>query len=228
MQAYRRPAYIFLDVYETLLNMDEMERKVNDMFDSKRGYIIWFNLFMEYCFVDTCIEQFNDFASIAKATMEMTGRLLAEEVSEQDINEVLELLKQLPLHVDVEEGLSKLNDLGFHIAGLTNSPEKMIRERMERTGLISYFRQVLSAEHIKKYKPDLKVYKWAASQVNAEAGEILMVTAHSWDLAGAANAGMQTAYIKRSEKMHYPLAPAPRFTCKNLLELADQLSDLKF
>jgi 2-haloacid dehalogenase len=228
MQNSSKPAFIFLDVYETLLDMSEVERKVNAVLDSKRGYIIWFNLFMEYCFVDTCIDQFNDFPSIARATMQMAGKLLSVQVDDDDINNVLDLLKHLPVHADVQDGLSMLNDQGFYIAALTNSPEKTVRERMERTGLISYFKKLLSAEHIKKYKPDQKVYQWAAAEINARPAEIIMISAHSWDLAGAANAGMQTAYLKRTEKMHYPLAPAPDFTGKNLTELADRLRVIKF
>lgn len=228
MQDSPKPAYIFLDVYETLLDMSEVEKKVNALLDSKRGYIIWFNLFMEYCFVDTCIDQFNDFSSIAKATMQMAGRLLSKQIADHDIDNVLDLLKHLPVHSDVQDGLSKLNDQGFYIAALTNSPEKTVSERMERTGLISYFKKVLSAEHIRKYKPDLKVYQWAAAQVDARPAEIVMISAHGWDLAGATNAGMRTGYLKRTEKMQYPLAPSPNFTGKNLPELAEKLGAIKF
>lgn len=222
------PRNIVFDVYETLLDMNEVEKKVNNLLDSKRGYLAWFNLFMEYCFVDTCIDQFNDFSSIARATMQMAGKMFSRDINQEDINGILEMLKHLPMHDGVEESLSKLTDEGFYIAALTNSKEKIVTERMERTGLISYFKKVLSAEHVKKYKPDLRVYQWAAREINADPREILLVSAHGWDIAGAANAGMQTAYIKRSERMHYPLAPAPHYTAKSLLELTDKIIPLKF
>ena len=207
--------------------MNEVEKKVNNLLDSKRGYLAWFNLFMQYCFVDTCIDQFNDFSSIARATMQMAGKMFARDIDEEDINGILETLKHLPMHEGVEESLSKLTDEGFYIAALTNSKAQIVTERMERTGLISYFKKVLSAEHIKKYKPDLRVYQWAAREINADPREILLVSAHGWDIAGAANAGMQTAYVKRSERMHYPLAPSPHYTAKNLLELTDKIIPLK-
>lgn len=219
-----KPGYIFFDVYETLLDMSEVEKRVNMLLNSKMAYTIWFNLFMEYCFVDTCISQFNTFPAIAKATMQMAANLLSREISNEDIESILELLKHLPLHDDVQQALSMLNDKGYHIAALTNSPKNTVVERMERTGLVSYFKKVMSAEHVEKYKPDLRVYLWAAGQVNARPNEIIMVSVHGWDIAGAANAGMQTAHINRSEIMNYPLAPKPHYTCKNLLELADRLT----
>lgn len=217
---------ILLDVYETLFDMDVVERRVNTLLGSKRGYIIWFELLMQYCFVDNCTVQFNDFTAIAKATMQMAAARLNESVSEYDVNETLELLKQVPLQNGVSQGLSLLNDLGFRVAALTNSPERFVRERMERTGLVSYFEKLLSAEHVKKYKPCIEVYEWAATQMGVAINEVLLVSAHGWDIAGAANAGMQTAYVDHGRQMLYSLAPKPAFTCVDLDDLAHQLQAL--
>jgi 2-haloacid dehalogenase len=180
-------------------------------------------MFMQYCFVDNCTAQFNDFNSIANATMHMAGRSIGNAVDENEVQNILALLKHLPLHEGVEEGLSALSDHGFRIAALTNSPEVTLRERMELTGLISYFEMVLSAEHVKKYKPCIEVYEWAVKQLGLEANNILLVSAHGWDIAGASNAGMQTAYLEQSSQMLYPLAPTPTYTIRNLTDLASQM-----
>jgi len=218
-----KPKIIVLDVYETLLDMGDLERKVNSLLDSKRSYIIWFEIFMQYCFVDNCTIQFNDFISIAKATMQMTASHLDRTIAEHEIDSVLETLKHLPVHNGVQEGLSALNDEGYRIAALTNSPEQVVRERMERTGLISYFECVLSAEHVKKYKPSMEVYRWAAKKMDAKEKDMLFVSAHGWDIAGAANAGMTTAFMKLGNEILYPLAPKPDLVCSSLLDLANQL-----
>lgn len=218
-----RPKLILTDVYETLLDMSEVQRRTNLLFDSKRGYTIWFELFMEYCFVDNCIKQFNDFDSIAKATMQMTAKTLGRSVADEDIVAVLELLKHLAVNDCVQQGLSMLQDQSFRIAALTNAPEKTVRERMERTGLISYFETVLSAEHVKKYKPDIEVYQWALKKLQVEPEEVIMVTSHGWDIAGAANAGMRTAYLSKTTQVLYPLTPQPDIRCKDLEELARKM-----
>jgi len=224
---FSKPQVIVLDVYETLLDMSDTERRVNSMLDSKRGYILWFELFMQYCFVDNCTVQFNDFNLIAKATMQMAAHKLNRIVSEYEIDNVLETLKQLPVHEGVQQGLSALVDEGYRIIALTNSPEDVVRERMERTGLISYFECVLSAEHVKKYKPSIEVYRWASKKAEAKEKEMLYVSAHGWDIAGAANAGMETAFMKLDDAMLYPLAPKPTLVCSNLLDLANQLKDMQ-
>lgn len=220
------PKLILLDVYETILDMGEIEKRVNAMMKSKRGYIIWFELFMQYSFVDNCTVQFHDFQSIADATLKMASQVLKTEVSSEDVQSVLELMKHLPLKENVQAGLSSLHDQNFRMAALTNSPEQIVRDRMERTGLISYFENVFSAEHVRKYKPAIEVYRWAAESVGLAPDEILVVSTHGWDIAGAENAGMQTAYMVQSNQMLYPLAPDPDFICKDLLSLSEKLHTL--
>lgn len=150
---------ILFDVYETLLDMSEVRRRVNDLMDSRSGYTLWFELCMQYCFVDNCTIQFNPFDSIARATMYMAGEYFHRKINEHDITDVLEVMKHLPLHEGVQGGLSALHDKGYRIAALTNSPGNIVLERMNRTGLISYFEKVLSAEHVQKYKPCIEVYE---------------------------------------------------------------------
>jgi 2-haloacid dehalogenase len=218
---------VLLDVYETMLDMSEVEKRVNTLLDRRSGYLIWMELFMQYCFVDNCTVQFNDFSSIANATMQMAAKMLRRSVSDEDIADIIESLKHLPLNEGVQEGLSGFHELGYRIAALTNSAEKIVCERMERTGLVSYFEMVLSAEHIKKYKPCTEVYEWASKKLHSKPGSILMVSAHGWDIAGAANAGMQTAYIRQTKQPLYPLAPRPTYEATHLADLSTQLGVVK-
>lgn len=50
-----------------------------------------------------------------------------------------------------------------------------------------------------------------------------MVSAHGWDIAGASNAGMKTAYIKLPKSSLYPLTPKPGYICLNLEDLNEKL-----
>ena len=218
-----KPRVILLDVYETLLDMTDVEKRVNNLLDNKRGYRMWFELFMQYCFVDNCTVQFNSFASIAKATLQMAAKTFGEKVNDEAIGGLLELLNHLPVKEHVQEGLSLLHDNGYRIAALTNSPQQIVTNRMERTGLVSYFEVVLSAEHVQKYKPSIEVYEWAAAKLGVALNEILLVSAHGWDIAGGANAGMQTAYLKQPDEMLYPLAPPPNIIASDLEDLAGKL-----
>jgi 2-haloacid dehalogenase len=218
------PDVIVFDVYETLIDMSRVERSINQLTDSKRGYTLWLELFMQYCFVYNSLEVFQDFLSIAGATIRITGNKLGRNVSEQEADDVLELLKHLPVHEEVQSCLSLLRDHGFRIMALTNAPEKVICERMERTGLVSYFEKVLSAESIEKFKPEKQVYHWAAQKAGVEPDRMLMVTAHDWDIAGAAGAGMKTALINRIGQLRYPFLRKPDIISGTLSALVSELT----
>ncbi|MBV8315779.1 MAG: HAD hydrolase-like protein, partial [Planctomycetaceae bacterium] len=77
------------------------------------------------------------------------------------------------------------------------------------------------------YKPHAHVYRWAARRVGVDVSECLLVAAHGWDVAGAAWAGMRTAFVARPGQQTFPLAPAPDLSIPTLKELSDQLAKLK-
>jgi len=181
---------------------------------------------MQYCFVDNCLDQFHDFNAIATATLQMAGKMFDKNIQQDEAEQVLDLLKQAPLHEGMQEGFSDLLHQDYRLATLTNSSEKIIRDRMERTGFISYFEMVLSAERVRKYKPCIEVYEWAAQQLRVNMNEILLITSHDWDVAGATNAGMHTAYMKRQNEILNPLTPDPDLICEDLVDLVNQLSHL--
>ena len=49
--------------------------------------------------------------------------------------------------------------------------------------------------------------------------DALMVAAHAWDLAGAKNVGLQTAFIARPGTALYPNVAKPDYVAKVLPEL---------
>lgn len=211
-----------LDVYQTLLDLSDLEKRVNELLNSRRGYALWFEMFMEYLFVENSLGQFNDFTEIGKATMQMAGKKLGVAVKVEQAEDVIELLKHIPLRASVPDGLSRLTAIGIPLAALTNAPWKIVSDRMERTGLVSYFEKVLTADQFRKYKPSAAIYQWAANQMQLTTSEIMMVSVHGWDIAGANHAGMQTAFIEEEGTL-YPLAPYPTIMCSSLTDLAEEL-----
>lgn len=219
----RKPTLLLLDVYGTLINMAGTEKRVNRLFDNKRAYLVWMELLMEYCFVDNCTVQFSPFDEIASATLKMAAKMFEVKIESHEINTIVDSLKHLPIHEGVPDCLSKLHDAGYRIAALTNASGTIVTARMEMTGLISYFEKVLSAETVQKYKPSLSVYDWASKELDVSPKDVLLITSHSWDVCGAENAGMRTAYIQSSSRLLYPLAPEPLFQIRNLTDLVNQL-----
>ena len=56
---------------------------------------------------------------------------------------------------------------------------------------------LLSAELAGVYKPAAEVYRTAARLLGIEPAELMLVAAHPWDLHGAREAGLRTAFVDR-------------------------------
>jgi 2-haloacid dehalogenase len=134
---------------------------------------------------------------------------------------------RLPAWPDSVEGLTRLRDR-YVTAALSNGGFALLTNLVKAAHLP--FDCVLSAELARSYKPDPSVYRTAARLLDVEPGEVLMVAAHGWDLAGAREAGLRTAFVERPAEKG-PDHPADRagdvaadVSAGSFTELADLLS----
>ncbi|MEN9627669.1 MAG: hypothetical protein RJA10_896, partial [Pseudomonadota bacterium] len=87
---------------------------------------------------------------------------------------------------------------------------------------------ILGAELARDYKPKPVVYLTAVGAFDCQPAEVMMVAAHSDDLAAAAGCGLRTAHIARPDE-HGPgigerHASVPvDWQAQSLVDLADQL-----
>lgn len=223
MQVNTKPSVIIFDVNETLLDMTPLKKKINSLLDSNKGFRIWFGMLLQYSLVDNCTNDYHDFTVIANATLDMAAKALKADVDEVKKNEALQTLKKLSAYEDVPKGLKQLKENGFRLATLTNSPFDTLTAQLEQAKLAAYFEATLSIDSIRKYKPALETYQWAAEQMSVNASDAMLVAAHGWDIAGALQAGLQAAFIGRKGQSLYPLSQKPQFSGKNLTEVADSI-----
>lgn len=217
------PKVILFDVNETLMDMSPLKKKLNKLLDSKRGFRIWFGMLLQYSLVDNSTGQYHDFATIGNAVLDMAATAMGQKLVEKKKKEVLALMKQLEAHADIKEGLMMLKDAGFRLATLTNSPPQTLSGQLQHAGITDYFEHTLSVDAVGKYKPAPEPYHYAAQVLGVNPGDVMMVAAHGWDIAGALNAGLQAAFIARKGQALYPLAPKPKFTGSTLLDVAKKI-----
>ena len=119
--------------------------------------------------------------------------------------------------------LPRLGGAKYRLVTLTNSSKAAVADQMKNAGLTKLFDALLSVEDVGKYKPHAEVYRWAAGRVGADVSECLLVAAHGWDVAGAAWAGMKTAFVARPGQQMFPLGPVIDITVPSLAELPEEL-----
>ncbi|MEC8225148.1 MAG: haloacid dehalogenase type II, partial [Pseudomonadota bacterium] len=174
--------------------------------------------------VSTVSNDYHDFGEIGVAALMMVAsNNQISLTNEQAKQAIVPPLLSLPAHSDVKPALAKLKQ-NYKLVSFTNSSNNGVKAQFQHAGLTDYFTHRYSVEDIKVYKPDLRAYKWLLEQLNVAPHEALMVAAHGWDVAGAKEAGMQTAFIARPGKALYPLAKQPDYIVKNLEELASLLT----
>jgi len=222
-----RPAVIFLDVNETLLDLEPLKKSVTEALGGREGMVgLWFSMMLHHSLVDTLTGKYHDFSEIGVATLQMLAESNGIELSKEDAESaIIPVIRNLPPHPDVVEGLKSLKAQGFLLVSLTNSSNAGVKEQFKNAGLSEIVDRNLTVEDIHKFKPDLGVYRWALEQVDVEAGNAMMVAAHGWDIAGAKATGLQTVFVARPGKVPYPLAEKPDHVVKDIKELAELLGN---
>jgi 2-haloacid dehalogenase len=109
------------------------------------------------------------------------------------------------------------------LASLTNSTEQVARAQLEHAGLLEAFEMVLSADTVRRLKPAPEPYLMAAERLGVAVGEVRLIAAHAWDVAGAARAGCATAFVARPGKVLDPLVERPEIVGADLVEVADAI-----
>ncbi len=87
------------------------------------------------------------------------------------------------------------------------------------------FDDVMSVEDVGIFKPSPAVYRRAARNLGVEPGELIMVSANSFDVMGARTCGFRGAYVNRYDLPYEDTQKQyePDVTVQNFTELADAL-----
>jgi 2-haloacid dehalogenase len=211
------------DVNETLLDLAAMDPHFQRIFGDAGVRRAWFNQMIQSALVSTVTGAYRQFGALAMAALEMTAEQAGIQLADGDREAIAAQLGQLPAHAEVADALHRLRDAGLRLAALTNSTEQVARAQLEHAGLIDAFELVLSADAVRRLKPAPEPYLMAAERLRVVIGEVRLVAAHAWDVAGAARAGCATAFVARPGKVLDPLVERPEVVGADLGEVAEAI-----
>lgn len=214
---------IVFDVNETLLDLKALDPAFGTRFGPGDFRREWFHEVLKLAFVSTIVGNYSDFRVIGKAALEVLEKRHGKPSTEEQREDLLSRMRKLPAHADVPEGLEMLTKEGFSLVALTNSTASSAEAQLTHAGIRHYFQFVFSADIVKRLKPAAEPYQMAASGLGVAPNSLLMVAAHSWDVAGAIQAGWSGAFIARPGQVLDGLTPRPAFVAPDLRELARQL-----
>lgn len=122
---------------------------------------------------------------------------------------------------DTLPGLNRMRPR-FVVAGLSNANVLLLADMARQADL--QWDTIMSAELVKAYKPADAIYKLTLECLGPEAGQVLYVAAHKWDLQAGQAAGMRAAYVRRWQ--FGPDGPAPEDPDPNFDLIVDTIEDL--
>jgi 2-haloacid dehalogenase len=211
------------DVNETLLDLGALDPHFERVFGDAGVRQTWFLQLLQSALVATVTGAYSDFGTIGAAALEMVARREGVDLSEEDRQRILGGMRELPPHPEVAGSLESLRDAGLRLATLTNSTQQVAEAQLESSSVRGYFEQVLSADAVKRLKPAPEPYRAAAESLEVEIGQVRLVAAHSWDVAGALRAGCAAAFVARPGMVLDPLVERPDVVGEDLREVADRI-----
>jgi 2-haloacid dehalogenase len=202
------PEVCVLDVNETLSDLTALVPRLVEVGLAGSDLEPWFAGVLRDGFALTLLGRRPVFADIAaaglRARLAAGGRHLDSDPDtdpgtdvDSAVTHVLAGFSALPLHADVPPGLRALHRQGIALVPLTNGATAMSDRMFADADLLGLFAHRLSVQEIGPWKPHPAPYAHALRTSGTSAERALMVAVHPWDLAGAAAAGLRTAWVDR-------------------------------
>ncbi|WP_051471293.1 haloacid dehalogenase type II [Patulibacter minatonensis] len=172
--------------------------------------------------IDTILGRFRPLSEHVRGALETTaGR---HGLDPAGVEAAVERASHLPPWPDASDALDVLRDAGWRIAALTNSGSVAGRATLEAAGLADRFDAILGVEEVRAFKPDPRVYRYAVDRLGIAPDEAVLVAAHAFDVDGAADAGLGTAWVARGETVLGPMGAAPDHRADDLAGIAEVLA----
>ncbi|HKO16652.1 MAG TPA: haloacid dehalogenase type II [Gemmatimonadaceae bacterium] len=221
-----KPVIVF-DLNETLLDMSGLDPAFARIFERPDGSELrkkWFKQVLELFLTATITGKYRSFDNLTDDALQMLAAQQGRRAGAEDRARLEKSVAELTAYPDVRPGLERLKHAGFTVATLTNSGNKSATMHLEHAGLRELFDEILSVEAVERYKPAREAYEYAAKALKVDVGDIILVAAHDWDIAGALAAGCKAAFVRRPEKVLSPGADEPQFDGRDVRELSEQFA----
>ncbi|MGA9856552.1 MAG: haloacid dehalogenase type II [Solirubrobacteraceae bacterium] len=214
---------IAFDVNETLLDLRALDGPFEELLGAAELRGQWFAQMLQLSFVGGLTGQYVDFTTAQRAALHMVARRSGRQVSDDAVTAIVQRMRSLPPHPEVATALARLAAGGLQLVALTNSVQDVAEDQLRNAGIDTHFDSILSADTVGALKPAPAPYRAVAERHGVEIGQVRLVAAHSWDIAGALAAGARAAFIARPGMVLSPLGAQPDIVGDDVAEVVDPI-----
>lgn len=219
------PSIVVFDVNETLIDIESLEVFFERVFGDRKVLREWFHQLILYSNVVTLAGYYEEFFALGCGVLAMLGTIHGVPIEPADLEELKASMASMPAHKDAAEGLRLLQEAGFRLMTLTNSPSGKKGTPLDRAGLAHFFEHQFSVERVLKFKPSPEVYRLVTEFLRVPPPAVCLVAAHTWDTLGAQAFGFSAGLVTRTGNAPLPVPglPQPQAVAPDLVLLAKQM-----
>ncbi|MEX1201111.1 MAG: haloacid dehalogenase type II [Methylophaga sp.] len=216
---------IAFDVYGTLIDTAGVKAVLQKVIGDKAEAFsqTWRSKQLEYAFRRGLMQRYEDFAVCTRNALDYCCLLHQENLSDVQKQALLDSYSQLPAFNDVAVGLSRLKAEDHQLFAFSNGSKQAVEALLFNAGIRSFFKDIVSTDGVKSFKPNPEVYRYFLRSVGASERNAWLVSSNSFDVIGAVSAGMNAAWLKRNTTDIFdPWDFEPTITIASMAELASK------
>jgi 2-haloacid dehalogenase len=188
------------DAYGTLFDVFSVTALCEQLFPGKGTALaqLWRAKQLQYSLLRSLMGRHKDFWQLTEDGLDYASKSLKLDLTPEKRKRLMEAYLSLAAFPDVKPGLEALKKQGLQLAILSNGEPKMLESAAKSAGIYDLLDKIISVEEIKIFKPSPRVYNLAPERMKVGNAELGFVSSNSWDINGAASAGLITFWIQRS------------------------------
>lgn len=217
-------AGIAFDAFGTLFDLAGLRPGIVQRVGERGGLVFegFVARLVPYTWHLTASERYRPLPEVAQSALLAAAREVGVTLDEAGARRLAAGLTELPAFPDVAPMLEGLADTP--LAVLSNGTGDGLEALVGAAGLSERFDHLLTADHVGRFKPAPEVYALAARAFGTETNQdVLFVSAHEWDVAGARAAGLRAALVAREGAPTGFLDDQPEIVVDSLAVLPEAL-----
>jgi 2-haloacid dehalogenase len=188
------------DAYGTLFDVFSVTALCEELFPGKGNQVaqIWRAKQLQYSLLRSLMGRHKDFWGLTEDGLVFATKSLKLDLTPDKRKRLMESYLSLAAFPDVKPGLEALKKQGLRLAILSNGEPKMLEAAAKSAGIRDLLDTIISVEEVKIFKVSPRVYNLGPERMKVSNPELGFVSANSWDIHGAASAGLRTFWIQRT------------------------------
>ncbi len=188
------------DAYGTLFDVFSVTALCEELFPGSGDALAqrWRAKQLQYSLLRSLMGRHRDFWLVTEDALAYAARSLNLDLTDARRARLMDAYLTLEAFPDVRPGLEALRDRGLRLAILSNGEPRMLEAAARSAGIDTLLDTIISVEDVKIFKVSPRVYNLGLERLEVGRPALGFVSSNSWDIAGAASAGLTTFWIQRS------------------------------